>query len=189
MVDCFGVDYDTSDTTSAVWYSWTSCDNTTSATTSNDNVWRAWSGTSITTNAGITQNYQPRQLTPEEIAAQRQAAEARYLEAEQRERERQEAKGRAEELLRMFLTPEQKENLEKMSAFLVKSESDRLYRIRRGRTGNIEELDKDGKVIARLCVHPQEMVPDADTMLAQKLWLETNEAGLLRVANRFPVVH
>lgn len=34
------------------------------------------------------------------------------------------------------------------------------------------------------CAHPGELVPDADTMLAQKLMLEADEPAFLRVANR-----
>ena len=40
-----------------------------------------------------------------------------------------------------------------------------------------------GIVIVVDCIHPDEMVPDHDTMLAQLLWLKCNEAEFLRVAN------
>jgi hypothetical protein len=38
-------------------------------------------------------------------------------------------------------------------------------------------------MIKRLCSHLIELVPDADTMLAQKLHLECNEDAFLRIAN------
>jgi hypothetical protein len=35
----------------------------------------------------------------------------------------------------------------------------------------------------RFCAHPETDLPDADTMLAQKLMLEADEAGFLAIAN------
>ena len=37
--------------------------------------------------------------------------------------------------------------------------------------------------IKTLCAHPTVRVPDADNMLAQKLYLESNEEEFLRIAN------
>lgn len=70
-------------------------------------------------------------------------------------------------------------------------EEDRVYEAKlateqqadRGRHGNVDQVDDSGRRIKRLCVHPVEGVPDADTMLAQKLFLEGSEEELLRVAN------
>ena len=92
------------------------------------------------------------------------------------------AKERAEELLRSCLTSQQREELEQKHHFHL-FVGNRKYRINRGRTRNIELVDEQGKVVKRLCAHPSEMIPDADTMLAQKLMLETDEESFLKIAN------
>jgi hypothetical protein len=46
-------------------------------------------------------------------------------------------------------------------------------------------LDDKGSIVGRYCIHPRD-VPAPDAMLAQKLWLENNEAEFLRVANFTP---
>ena len=63
----------------------------------------------------------------------------------------------------------------------------RTYRIWRGVAGNVRELDAAGRERARLCCHPTEDVPQGDVMAAQKLHLETDEAGFRRTANVTPV--
>lgn len=52
---------------------------------------------------------------------------------------------------------------------------------------NIELLDDTGKPIERLCAHPALYCPDEDTMLAQKLAIETDEESFRRIANRWPI--
>lgn len=96
------------------------------------------------------------------------------------------ANRRAEDLLRRELTPEQLEDLEKKGCFYLESIDQkgerRRYRIDRGTHGNIKLLDPKGSILGTYCVQP-DAVPVADSMLAQKLWIEGNEAGFLRVAN------
>lgn len=116
-------------------------------------------------------------------------AERRNAEEERREKAAAEADVRAEELLRSLLTPEQIDNLEKQSAIIVKSEMGKQYRIKRGWSGNVEELDDSGKPIASYCAHPGEVVPRADNMVAQLLMLKTQEAEFLRTANRTALRH
>lgn len=94
-----------------------------------------------------------------------------------------EADERAEELLRAHLTEEQRRQLDEQHAFVMRSELGRTYRISRGRVRNIAQLNEDGKGIAILCAHPTMHVPDPDTMLAQKLMLETDEDSFRRIAN------
>jgi hypothetical protein len=93
-----------------------------------------------------------------------------------------EAKKRADELLKAHLTPQQREELEMKNHFhlLVGAKK---YRINRGRSRNIQLVNEQGVVVKTLCAHPSEMIPDADTMLAQKLMLEANENEFLRIAN------
>lgn len=110
-------------------------------------------------------------------------------EEEERERKTREAAkqweeacARAEILLKSCLTPQQQEELEKRNYFHIEVQGKR-YRIRRGRSRNVHEVNAQDQVIKTLCAHPYERVPDADTMLVQKLMLESAEADFLRIAN------
>lgn len=49
---------------------------------------------------------------------------------------------------------------------------------------NVSELDRNGQEVARLCFVPDGRLPIGDVMLAQKIALETNEPGALKVAVR-----
>lgn len=93
---------------------------------------------------------------------------------------------RAEDLLRQNLTDEQREDLEKKNCFylesLGKDGKRRRYRIDRGTHGNVKLLDDKGSIVGTYCVQPDN-VPAADAMLAQKLWLETDEEAFRKVAN------
>jgi hypothetical protein len=123
----------------------------------------------------------PQEREPDDYTRERQALR----------REHERANARAEALLTGQLTPAQQEELRARGHFhidIVSSNGERRrYRIRRGRHGNIDQVDDHGRVLRSLCVHPTMNVPDADTMLAQKLWLEGNESELLRTANHFNI--
>ena len=89
------------------------------------------------------------------------------------------------ELLLSALSPQQRvEYQEKHHLTLIIG--DKRYRIHKGRTGNIQLLDGQDKVIKCFCIHPREQCPLDDNVLAQKLLLETNEEEFLRVANHLP---
>lgn len=200
----------TTGVTDNTWCSWTtaSLNNvTSSSTTGNNDAWASWAqgttGTTTTKDNSTTvvwttwvtsdgaSSYvaaQPR-LTEDVRAAREAEAQKRRAENAEIERKKAEADRRAEDLLRVNLTREQRHTLEAQSEFLVRSELDRLYRIKRGRVQNVEELDADGKVFAQWCVHPREQVPNADTMLAQKLLLETSEEEFRHLANRRGMRH
>jgi hypothetical protein len=95
-----------------------------------------------------------------------------------------EAKARA--LLERALKPEQLRDLITRRYFYVKGR--RLtYRIREGHSGNIEALDPNGCVVGRLCAYPMGHVPISDVMLAQKLWIETDENVFLKKAAPHPL--
>lgn len=161
----YGTDYASESSSTAAWTTWTCA----TSGTSDSATWITWNSTDGTSNPG-------RIPTTEE-------REARRLESERKDQERLEAKNRAEELLKLCLTEEQREHLEEMSSFVIESELGKKYCIRKGRVQNVFELDDNDKHIAQLCAHPISNVPDFDTMLAQKLMLETNEAEFLRIAN------
>lgn len=107
---------------------------------------------------------------------------------EENTRKRDEAEARAEKLLLENLSLQQRLDYEKHRYFVVHGRNKTRYRIRRGRSGNVDVVTKSGHIEHRLCAHPNEYVPDCDTMLAQKLMLEFDEANFLRVANRHPGV-
>ena len=93
------------------------------------------------------------------------------------------ARERALNLLVECLTPGQRAEFERTSAFKVRGKSGQLYRITYATTANVEVLEQPGMVIRRLCAGPVG-VPIPDVMLAQKLMLEANEAEFLRIAAR-----
>ncbi len=96
----------------------------------------------------------------------------------------QEARDRARSLLLSCLSPPQRKEFKAKEAFTVVAKSGRRYRIAPGFNYNIVVLNDRGRAIGRLCAGPDEDVPVYDSMLSQKLWLENDEEGFLRVANR-----
>lgn len=93
--------------------------------------------------------------------------------------------GRADKLLESVLSGVQRAQLEKNDWFLVRGESGLLYRIRKGRSANVDVVDpKTGKVVDVLCAYPRMDVPDGDCMVAQKLMLECDEESFRKIAIR-----
>ena len=93
-------------------------------------------------------------------------------------------KMRAEALLKSALDKEQLAEYELDKTVTVKISEVKSLRIRAGRTHNIDELDKDGKKVASLCVHVRDNVPNEDNMLAQLLFARTDIEGFYAMANR-----
>lgn len=91
-------------------------------------------------------------------------------------------KGRAEGLLRNALSPFQRKELDRRGYFHV-CVGTRRFRITRGRSGNVLEVDVRSRVLRSFCAHPIEEVPDADTMLSQKLLLDHQPEDFFRIAN------
>ena len=88
---------------------------------------------------------------------------------------------RAESLLRRYLSAEQQQDLEKKGYFQV-TVGKRRFRIRRGTSHNVIEVNKQGRKIRTFCAHPDN-VPVPDVMLAQKLALEIQPSVFFSVAN------
>lgn len=181
-------------------YEWPSnASSTTGTGTAQGAVWQIWAGQTIehahtqhSMNAlsaalaqrasGVNQLQARGRVSPEELARQA-AIRAEYetrIAVETAARKLAEAK--AEILLRQLLTPEQKEDLEKKNCFYLHTAGKR-FRIDRGRTGNVKLVDDKNEVVESYCIHPNIACPDADTMLAQKLLLETDLEKFERVAN------
>lgn len=95
-----------------------------------------------------------------------------------------EVQDRAKKILDAHLSEEQRAQLARDRFFVVRGSAGKQYRIKHGRSGNVELLDAQGRVVERLCAHPAIYCPDEDTMLAQKLALEADEAAFYRVANK-----
>jgi hypothetical protein len=117
------------------------------------------------------------------LAVRRHSSRNYRLRAEGDDRLRAEEKGAA--LLRSWLSPEQAELWDSHRHFyVVGSDTGRRYRIKYGRSMNIEELDSGGNVVNQWCFGPQGNLAVGDVMLAQKIALETIEIEALAKANR-----
>jgi roadblock/LC7 domain-containing protein len=89
---------------------------------------------------------------------------------------------KAKRLLYSMLTDYQKRMYRKHKYFHVVSETGKKYRLKHGDTMNVY-LIEDGKPVKKYCIHPTN-VPVEDTLLAQKLMLETDEKAFLKIANK-----
>ena len=163
----------TSTTTGATWIDWNSNQNT-SASASMALVWNKWTTSSGTTDSSGSIGY--REPTAEEHEATR-------LANEERERQQKEAEARAEKILDENLNEEQRKVYAERKVVPITTAKGRKYLIKKGRTGNVYRLDEHGREVEKFCIHPDEMVPDQDTMLAQLLWLRWCEEEFLRIAN------
>jgi hypothetical protein len=91
----------------------------------------------------------------------------------------QQAVERAESLLKSRLTPQQLAQYERGRSFEVTGSAGGRYRINHGDVYNITRLDVDEII----CTVPEGHLCIGDTLLAQKIALETDEPGTLKIAN------
>jgi hypothetical protein len=93
---------------------------------------------------------------------------------------------RARRLLRDWLSPEQRAQFDANNYFEVTgSHTGRRYRVHYGTMSNVVEVDADGQPAIGWCFVPERALAPGDVMLAQKIALETDEAGVLALAHRF----
>ena len=98
--------------------------------------------------------------------------------------ERLAAEVRGQELLRSWLSPEQRRQYDQRGSFeVVGSDTGKRYRISKGDIFNVQELDDRGVQVRAWCVTANG-VPIGDINLAQKIALEAFESEVLRIANR-----
>jgi len=167
--------------TYATWVQWN--ENQTAASTANT-ITNLYGDYQTAHTQALTAEYWYRWVNEQEETAE-QRAERRRVQAamDQRSRDyaaaRKAAAERAEKLLESCLTSEQRGQLAKHGWFTVVARSGRVYQIKRGRARNVIEM-RTGRTY---CCHPIDNVPDADTMLAQKMMLEVEEDEFLRMAN------
>jgi hypothetical protein len=98
------------------------------------------------------------------------------------------ARQRGLELLKANLTPDQLDQFLAYRRFdVVGGVTGRTYRIRLA-VGpmHVEELDRQGRCVRRLCFYPRGRLVYGDIMLAQKVALEAFEVEALAIANKFP---
>lgn len=154
-------------------------------TSATNQVWTVWA--SQTALSGTVMVRRPandhRVLTSEQRAAQAAREAELTVKYEREKTARILAEQKAEILLRQMLTPEQKESLEQKKCFFLHTPDGKKFRIDRGRTGNVKLVNARDEVIESYCIHPKIACPDADTMLAQKLLIETDLEQFERVAN------
>ena len=100
--------------------------------------------------------------------------------------ERSKAHEKSIELLKSWLNPDQLAEYSKSDSFVVLgSDTKAHYRLISERSYNIIELDKKHKPTGqKFCVVPRENVALGDQLLAQKIWLETDETRTLKIANK-----
>lgn len=182
------------------WVAWCTMQ-TPTITYTNQQIWQGWimdTGTGATTQAfdpwpqwmKMAAAYQlvatpVRTPTPEEVEANRLAAERRRIEQEKAAEARAAAAAKARVLLRSLLDEEQLRTFEQEEKVHVIGSHGRRYCINTppGKTaGNIDVLDEAGEKVAQLCIHLYGGEPDADNWIAQKLAIETDEDAFLKVA-------
>jgi hypothetical protein len=97
-----------------------------------------------------------------------------------------EAEAKSLELLKSWLSPQQRKDYEQHNYFAVQgSDTGTHYRLVRERSYNILELDAAGAPTGqKFCVVPAQSVAMGDQLLAQKIWLETDEKRTLKIANK-----
>lgn len=180
------------------WYAWNTGTsyiyNTISVTNaSTDTTWSGWTnrgtGTYYSTNSATwstwNQRYtpvarwEPAPLSTEMRMRQERGANRRRLE---RHFERM-AKFRARRLLLSVLSPRQRDEFRQDNAFIVHGSDGGVYELQLGRYHNIFRIDEDHNHIEELCGAVEEAVPDEDNLVAQKLWLETNESYFRSLCN------
>ena len=97
------------------------------------------------------------------------------------------ARGRSIHLLESNLSPEQRHQWARHRYFdVIGGDTGRRYRVYKGCTLNIAQLNGSGGRARLLCFEPQGTLPVGDVMLAQKFALELFESETLAVANKSP---
>jgi hypothetical protein len=182
--------------TNEVWYNaWNGGTATTNSITSPfndgmDGTWQTWIATNrIFTASGTGPAYfraTPDRRTPEQIA---QEQEQMRIAAERQAAAVREAEGKARALLESVLNPDELTAFKRDGHLIVHGRSGRRYRLRQGRVANIDVIHRDGRILHRLCAHPDRTMPALDIMLAQKLWLETDEHEFVSRANVHGLIH
>lgn len=163
------------------WPSWNQQYLNQTGVTQATDTWIIWNQNYCSSQTFISPPPPAIELTEEQRAANERRAADRAAEHLKKQQAKELACQKATELLFHFLTGEQKNQYQERGYFET-TVKERTYRIKKGRSGNVQLIEK-GKPRVQYCVHPEEDVPDQDTMLAQLLLLRTDESEFLRLAN------
>lgn len=181
-------------TSGVIWTNWIQAAGTaiTTGVTAAGNIWTLWvQGQWV--QGQVLQAAQAINMAPTVRAGR--AHEHNLDRIVRTEAERAKARERAQKLLQEGLNAQQREQLAQRGFFEVdvraRSGEQRRYRIHRKWSHSIDRLDpSSGRRLETLCIHPLEATPIEDSMLAQKLMLESGmEDDLLRIANHFPALN
>lgn len=190
-------DWNQTYTTANVWNEWNTNIHLNTTTAGTAETWVRWQTMGgqqgfVRTQGGlvappdrriqVAESEEQKKLRAEQEARWRAEDAIRQQKYAEEQRLLLEAQARARKLLLSCLTPEQKASLEKLKFFYVTARSGRKYRIDEGTHGNVKVVDRDNRVIERLCIQPNG-VPVGDSMLAQKLLIETAEDVFRQHAN------
>ena len=123
--------------------------------------------------------------TEEQRVTRLEAQKVYDLERELRHKEQEQARIKAEVLLKEHIGLEAFGKLHQVGYIEVDSQkyAGRKYRVPSQERNLIEVVDEQGKVIDKLCVHPIEQFPAADEVLARIILLQFAEEHILKVAN------
>ena len=111
-----------------------------------------------------------------------------YAEWERWQKKLREAEARSIELLKAWLSPEQLSEYEATGMFHVTGNvTGTVYRLHNSRVYNVVPLRDGAPFGGGYCVTPDGDPPIGDHLLAQKIWLETDETETLAVANKAPM--
>jgi hypothetical protein len=90
-------------------------------------------------------------------------------------------------LLKENLSADQRRQFARFDYFeVIGGDSGARYRIHPSSRMNIEQLDEKGERVRVLCFGPKGELPLGDTLLAQKIALESFERETLQIANALP---
>ncbi|MCK1336688.1 hypothetical protein IVB38_11780 [Bradyrhizobium sp. 38] len=89
-------------------------------------------------------------------------------------------------LLRGWLTAQQRAQFDRKGYFeVVGCDTGTRYRIRRGTSANVREIDASGRLGMGWCFVPVGEFVEGDVMLVQKIAFETSELETLAIAKNF----
>lgn len=116
--------------------------------------------------------------------------DAQVRAAEENKKVQEAAAKRAEGLLLANLTLEQRAAYKKERTFIVNGSHGGRFKLMRGYSHNVKELDEEGREVRTFCIHPpaQHPCPNEDNVLLQKLMLQTDEEEFRRIANARPLI-
>lgn len=154
-------------------------------TAPNDSTWVYWNNSSTESTSASTDTWGPwvMGLHRDSQVYAWEPSEEEMRATEQRRVARVTAISEAEALLDMVLSDVQRKCFKKEDWFLVIGKSGKIYRIRRGRVGNIDLVSPEGRVLRTYCVHPKERLPNGDDLVTQMLYLENDDRLLTGMAN------